>query len=344
MRVFLTGNEGYLGAVLQEELTAEGHEVTGGDSGLFTPHCERQVWDVRDVTAEELRGYDAVVHLAGLSNDAAGELSADATVDINESSSIRLARLARTAGVERLVFASSCSVYGASAEPNLTEDCVPQPLTTYARSKLAAERAIMATGTDAFHPVALRFATLFGSSPAFRNDLLVNRMVSTAWRYGQISVTGDGGAVRPLLHVRDAASAVARTLAASVVDVHGTVFNVGVPGANYSIRAVAELVQARFPGARIVFAGSPDRRSYAVCFDRFTGRITTWRPRRTVTDGIAEVADALDRSAPFPRLGSQWGRGERSSWLSLLRQEDVLTGSFRWNRLAAVDHIPPYAA
>lgn len=332
MRVLLTGNEGYLGAVVQEALRARGHEPTGADAGFFHPHGERRPWDVRDVGVEDLDGYDAVVHLAGLSNDAAGDLSEEVTVAINERASVRLARLAKVAGVGRFVFASSCSVYGGAVRAGLTEEDEARPLTAYARSKLAAERAIVALSDPGFAPAALRFATLFGFSPSFRNDLLVNRMVSTAWRYGQITVAGDGRAERPLLHVRDAAEAVLGTLAADPATVRGAVFNVGAPGSNFSVRAVADLVRSRFPEAAVAFAGSADRRTYNVCFDRFASRLPDARPVRTVADGIVEVAAALDGRPVFPSLGSEWGRGERSSWLSLLRRESVLTEKFRWWR------------
>ncbi|HEY0449373.1 SDR family oxidoreductase [Actinophytocola sp.] len=331
MRIFLTGNAGYFGSVVHEELLAAGHEVTGCDAGFFdVERDESAAWDVRDVTVEELRGHDAVVHLAGLSNDAAGELSEEVTVEINQRASIRLAWLASKAGVERFVFASSCSVYGAAAEPNLTEDGIVRPLTAYAHSKLWAERAIVAFTANGLCPTALRFATLYGPSPAFRNDLLVNRMTSTAWRHGQVTVTGDGSAERPLLHVRDAASAILETLSADSAAVFGEVFNVGVPGANYSLRQVADLVTARYPDVGVRFTGSPDRRSYTVCFDRFTDRVDGWRPQRTVEDGVAEVAALLNRTAPFPRLGTRWGPGERSSWLAGLIRENVLTDEFRW--------------
>lgn len=340
MRVFLTGNEGYLGSVVQDMLLAQGHVSVGGDAGFFNPRGERAAWDIRDVTADQVRGYDAVVHLAGLSNDAAGDLSEEATVAINELSSIRLARLAKAAGVSRFVFASSCSVYGGATRPHLAEDGEVRPLTAYARSKLRAERAIVALADDQFTPVALRFATLFGFSPAFRNDLLVNRMVSTAWRYGRITVAGDGRAERPLLHVGDGASAILSTLIADEAVVGGAVFNVGVPEANYSLRTVAELVRASFPEATIAFAGSADHRTYNVCFDKFAAHVPGWRPQHTVADGVASVAQALDEGARFPRTGSQWGQGERSSWLSLLRQENVLTEGFRWRRPSAAPASP----
>ncbi|MFC0543432.1 NAD-dependent epimerase/dehydratase family protein [Kutzneria chonburiensis] len=330
MRIFLTGNEGYLGSVVQEELIEAGHTVTGHDAGFFSTDGERRAWDIRDITADDLRGHDAIVHLAGLSNDAAGELSEDVTLEINQRGSIQLAELAREAGVERFVFASSCSVYGDAHQPELTEDGEVRPLTAYARSKLVAERAIVAL--DGLCATALRFATLFGASPALRNDLMVNRMVGTAARYGKITVTGDGAATRPLLHVRDAATAIVSTLEAPAAAVRGQVFNVGVPGANYTIRSVAELVTDRFPAAEISFAGSPDHRSYTVCFDRFTSTVTAWQPRYDVEYGIREVAEYLEHAEPFPRIGNPWGRGERSSWLHLLRQENVLTDAFRWTR------------
>jgi nucleoside-diphosphate-sugar epimerase len=337
-RVFLTGNRGFFGRVLEQVLVGDGHDVVGCDVGFFDgPGSES--WDVRDVVVSDLRGFDVVVHLAALCNDACGALSEAATVEINEHATARLAWTAREAGVPRFIFASSCSVYGAAGGDEIDETASPSPLTIYARAKLRAEAAIQEFATDRFSPVSLRFATLYGTSPSFRSDLLVNRMASTAMRFGWTLVNGDGSIVRPLLHVEDAGRAVATVTTADAALVHGEVFNVGTAGQNMRIAEVADLVRARFPHIVSRRMKLSDTRSYAVRFDRFAERFGDWAPRVGVAAGLDEVVSAFGdgkhaEGTPYGHTaisdGGSWGPTDRCEWLSGLLSQGRLSPSFRW--------------
>ncbi|WP_210571925.1 NAD(P)-dependent oxidoreductase [Streptomyces sp. GESEQ-4] len=334
MRVLVTGSRGYLGSVLSNVLRARGHSVTGWDAGYFDPVGRgAAVRDIRDIRPDDLLGFDAVVHLAALCNDACGALDAGATHEINGRAAGNLARVARCTGVERLVLASSCSIYGAAAADGLDENAAVNPLTAYARSKVDAEAAIRSLSGGTFCPTALRFATLYGLSSSFRSDLLVNRMVSCAWRWDTVSVHGEGRAARPLLHVRDAATAIAECLAADGATVQGKAFNVGREDENYEVREVAELVRQRRPTARVRAVGTnDDRRSYRVRFDAFRQAFPGWRPSMTVPVGITELEDALDAVQVDGQheWRDGWGRSDRSRWLQRLCGEGTMSQSFRW--------------
>jgi nucleoside-diphosphate-sugar epimerase len=325
VRVLVTGDRGYLGS----QVSAVLERSAGCDLGLFdTAGVAGPARDFRDLTAADLSGADAVVHLAAVPNDAAGDISPDATEDVNHRGSVRLARLARDAGVRSFVLASSCSVYGAAGDVAADESYSPTPLTAYGSSKLAAEAGVLALAGPGFRPVALRFATLYGYSPSFRSDLMVNRMVSTAWRTGKIHVSGTGAALRPMLHVRDAASAIAAVLP---VDLAGQLFNVGAVGRNRTVLDIARLVAEAFPDAVIEPAGVDDARSYTVDFARFARTLPDWRPRLEIADGVRDVADAL-RDGDLPQLtsaASGWATTDRREWLLRLRGRGVLDEQFR---------------
>ncbi|HLS48065.1 MAG TPA: SDR family oxidoreductase, partial [Gemmatimonadales bacterium] len=249
-RVFLTGADGYIGTVLAPVLMSRGHEVTGCDTGYHrigwlyngvsaTPRVINR--DIRAISAEDLAGHDAVIHLAELSNDPVGELAPNITYDINHKGSVRLAELAKEAGVERFIYFSSCSVYGASADKAQDEEGTTQPLTAYAECKLLVERDLKLLAGDGFSPTILRNATAYGASPRQRFDLVVNNLAGRAWCYHEIRMDSDGTPWRPLAHILDISQAAACALEAPREAVHGETFNVGANSENYQVRDVATI-------------------------------------------------------------------------------------------------------
>lgn len=309
MRVLVTGHQGYIGSVLVPALLDSGHQVSGLDSGLFAactfdaarlvPVAETER-DVRDAGAIDLVGYDAVVHLANLSNDPLGNLDPELTLEVNHRATVELARAARAAGVGRFVFASSCSLYGAGGVNAVTEDAPMRPLTPYGEAKALAERDLAALAGDDFSPVFLRNATVYGLSPRLRFDLVVNHLTAWAVSTGRIRLLSNGMSWRPLIHVEDVCSAIVCTLEAPRDAVHNCALNVGRDAENYLIREVAGLVAAGVPGCVTEYAGAvcpghaaADARSYRVSFARIVERLPDWAPAWTVPDGIAQVRDAL---------------------------------------------------
>jgi len=303
MRVLLTGHDGYIGTVLVPILQAAGHEVIGMDAGWFSACAfgapadsppARQL-DVRDLDASVLEGFDAVVHLANLSNDPLGNLDPGLTASINAAASIRLGELAREAGVSRFVFASSCSLYGAAGQDAVTEEAAFNPVTAYGVAKVEAERGLRELATESFSPVFLRNATVYGASPRLRFDLVVNNLTAWAVATGQIRMKSDGSPWRPLVHVEDVSHAVRAALEAPRGAIHNEAFNVGRNGENYQIREVATLVGEEVEGCAVTFVdgASPDTRSYQVSFDKIARALPDWQPRWTVRDGIRQVRDAI---------------------------------------------------
>ncbi|GAB5534318.1 MAG: NAD(P)-dependent oxidoreductase [Rubricoccaceae bacterium] len=303
MRILLTGHDGYIGTVLAPILQAAGHDVVGMDAGWFsacvfgmptTAPPARQL-DVRDIDAAALDGFDAVVHLANLSNDPLGNLDPGLTESINATASIRLGELAREAGVSRFVFASSCSLYGAAGQDAVTEEAAFNPVTAYGVAKVEAERGLRELATASFSPVFLRNATVYGASPRLRFDLVVNNLTAWAVATKQIRMKSDGSPWRPLVHIEDVSQAVRAVLEAPREAIHNEAFNVGRNSENYQIRDVATLVGEEVDGCAVTFAegASPDTRSYRVSFDKIARALPTWQPRWTVRDGIRQVRDAI---------------------------------------------------
>ncbi|GGP12644.1 SDR family oxidoreductase [Nonomuraea glycinis] len=303
MRVLLTGHQGYLGSVLAPVLAVAGHEVIGLDSGLFAdcvlgpapadPPGHRV--DLREVPAALLEGVDAVVHLAALSNDPLGSLAPDLTYAINHHASVRLARLAREAGVRRFLYASTCSVYGASGGDELLgEDAPLRPVTPYAVSKVRVEDDLVELADDDFSPVFLRNATAFGFSPRLRADIVLNNLVGHAHLTGQVRVLSDGTPWRPLVHAADIADAFAATLAAPREAVHARAFNVGWEQNNLTVAEIAAHVVEAVPGSEVVITGETgaDPRSYKVDFSRIRAALPGFHARWTVKAGAVELAEA----------------------------------------------------
>lgn len=307
MKVLLSGSEGYIGAVLRGRLLDRGHEVAGLDAGYFndcnfgTPPREIPLLsiDVRCIDAEDLRGFDAVIHLAALSNDPLGNLAPHLTHAINTLGSIRLAEAAKQAGVARFLFASSCSLYGQGAGKGLTEDADPNPQTPYAHSKIDFERALMAMAGDDFSPVYLRNATAFGASPRLRLDIVVNNLTGWAWTTGRIAMSSDGTPWRPLVHVDDIARAFVCALEAPRVAIHNQAFNVGSSENNVQVRDIAHKVYEHMPRCEITFGSSDgDTRTYNVDFTKIETRLPGFgRAAWTVDAGIAELLEAYKRFA-----------------------------------------------
>jgi nucleoside-diphosphate-sugar epimerase len=298
MRVLVTGHQGYLGTVMVPTLQAAGHDVTGLDSGFFAecvlgpaPQDPPGIQvDLRDVTSQQLNGFEAVIHLAALSNDPLGALAPQITYDINHHASVRLARLAKEAGVRRFLYASTCSVYGAAGTDLVAESAPLRPLTPYAESKVRVEDDVAAIADDSFSPVFLRNATAFGFSPRLRADIVLNNLVGHAVLTGDVRVLSDGTPWRPLVHVRDIAAAFLVALEAPIHKVHCAAYNVGDESNNLTVAEIAQSVVEAVPGAKLLITGETgsDPRSYKVDFSAFRhtlGFEAAW----SIPDGAAEL-------------------------------------------------------
>jgi nucleoside-diphosphate-sugar epimerase len=332
MKVLVTGHHGYIGSVVVPTLAAAGHEVVGLDAYLYRgcdlfpgpePRAELTV-DVRDAEPSQLEDFDAVVHLAALSNDPLGALDRDLTLDVNFRGTVRLARAAREAGVRRFLFASSCAMYGAAVDELVDESAPLRPLTAYAESKVRAEEALVDLADDDFAPVILRNATAYGVSPRLRLDLVLNNLVGWASTTGRVRILSDGTPWRPVVHVEDIARSLLQTLSAPPELVSGEAFNVGADEENYQVRDLAEIVAETVPGSVIEYAGSgdPDPRSYRVDFRKLRRAFPELRLEWTALAGAAELHDAYrevglgadafdgDRYIRLKRLQLLLARGE----------------------------------
>jgi nucleoside-diphosphate-sugar epimerase len=307
MRVLVTGHNGYIGTVLVPLLQNAGHDVVGLDNYLYeectfgddVPDVPALRMDLRDVTAAELEGFGAVLHLAAISNDPLGDLQPDTTFEINHRAASRLARLAKEAGVARFVFASSCSRYGKAGDDFLDEGAEFNPVTPYGESKVLAEQDMRQLADDDFSPTYLRNATAYGVSARLRGDLVVNNLVGYAVTTGDVLIKSDGTPWRPLVHIEDISRAFLAVLEAPREVVHDQAFNVGQTEENYRISEVAEIVEAVVPGSRVRYAegGGPDTRCYRVNCDRFPALVPAFRPQWTVRRGVEELFEAYVRNA-----------------------------------------------
>ncbi|WP_054944357.1 MULTISPECIES: NAD-dependent epimerase/dehydratase family protein [Novosphingobium] len=311
MKVLLTGHLGYIGTVLAPRLLERAHEVVGLDSDLFAECTFAGAiadiasigQDVRSFVLEpdaidRLRGFDAVIHLAGLSNDPLGDYRPGLTQEINTGASVDLARLAKAAGIPRFVYASSCSNYGASDDNFITEDGALNPVTPYGVSKVESEKGIVALADETFSPTFLRASTAYGLSPRLRFDLVVNNLTAWATTTGDVHLKSDGSPWRPIVHVEDIALAYIASVEAPREDVHCEVFNVGQTSENYQIREIAEIVRDIVPGSKIAFAddASPDLRNYRVDCNYIARRLHAFKPQWTCRRGVEQLFAAFTSS------------------------------------------------
>jgi len=352
MKILVTGTEGYLGCLLAPELLRRGHQVVGVDTGYY-----KNGWlfngldtsaltlakDIRDIAETDLDGVDAIVHMAELSNDPLGQLAPQVTYKVNHAGSVRLAQLAKAAGVQRFVYMSSCSVYGL-AEGTVDETSSVNPQTAYAQCKTMVERDLAPMADDAFSPTFLRNATAYGASPRMRFDIVLNNLAGLAWTTKKIAMTSDGTPWRPLVHCLDIAKSIVCALEAPRDVIHNEVFNVGHSQHNYRVREIAETVGAVFPGCVVTFGESGgDNRSYRVNFDKIAtqlpGYSSDWDAERGARQ-LHEVFSAIDLD---PETFT--GRGHtRLRQLEHLIRTKQLDADLFWTVPSAVNAAGPGAA
>lgn len=341
MRVLVTGHNGYIGSVMVPVLQAAGHTVEGLDS-FFFEDCSLPTEDgasvpairkdIRDVQSSDLEGFDAIAHLAALCNDPLGDLHPEWTHEINHQASVHLAHIARQAGVQRFLYASSCSMYGAAGGDDvLTEEAPLRPLTPYAISKVRTEEDVAKLADASFSPVFMRNATAYGLSPRLRADVVLNNLVCWAHTTGRVRIMSDGTPWRPIVHVQDISRAFAAALSAPRETIHNQAFNVGANGENYQVRELAEIVRATVPECTVEYAegAGPDPRSYRVDFGKLTRTFPDLRPQWNASFGAKDLYAAL-QEANVTLADFQGRKYIRLSQVKHLLEQGLLDGALRW--------------
>lgn len=341
MRVLVTGHEGYIGTVLVPILRTAKHDLVGLDSNLFAkctfggeifsiPSIEK---DIRDVVLEDLKGFDAVLHLAGLSNDPLGDLNPALTDEINHVASVHLARLAKAAGVRRFIFSSSCSNYGAGGDDFLTEESPFNPVTPYGVSKVRVEQEVSKLADARFSPTFLRNATAYGVSPRLRFDLVLNNLVAWAYTTGRVFIKSDGTPWRPIVHIEDISRAFLAALEAPIELIHNQAFNVGRNADNYRVREIAEIVKETVPGTEIAYASdaSPDKRCYRVDCSKIQRILPEFKPVWNTRRGAEELLAAY-RTTGLTVDDFEGIRYKRIAHIRALIEEGSVDETLRWKR------------
>ncbi len=348
-RVLITGHNGYLGSVMAPLIAEAGYEVVGLDTGYFrqctlVPDRMQLPWrikDIRDLNSDDLRGFDAVIHLAALSNDPIGNLDEGWTRAINFEGSVRLAVLAKAAGVRRYLFSSSCIMYGMSEANDVDENSPLDPRTEYARSKVAAEQTVSALAGDGFSPTFLRNGTLYGLSPRMRFDTVFNDLIGTGVTSGKVAVYSDGKPWRPVIHVSDAARAFLAILKAPLDDVHNQAFNVGANHLNHQVMELAEIAARTIPGCRLEVEARPgaDQRTYKADFSKFQRTFPDFRFLWSATEGARELCQSFGSIGLTERHFLD-KRFTRLKWLNHLMEHRKLAGALRWVEDPRAAHLP----
>jgi len=345
VRILVTGHNGYIGTVLTPMLIAEGKQVVGLDSDLYerctfgdaVPVVSELRKDIRDIEAPDLEGFDAIIHLAALSNDPLGNLNPALTYEINHKASVHLARLAQQVGVPRFLFSSSCSTYGAAGDAVLTEEAEFNPVTPYGHSKVLVERDVTELADDHFSPVFLRNATAYGVSPRHRFDIVLNNLVAWAYTTGLVYLKSDGSPWRPIIHIEDISRAFIAALNAPREVIHNQAFNVGINSENYRIRELAEIVRETVPGCKVDYApdAEPDKRSYRVDFSKIERVLPEFKPRWDARQGAQELYAAYQKYGV--KLEEFEGpRYKRIDHITQLLSSGELDESLRWRKVSDV--------
>lgn len=340
--VLITGNNGYIGPVMTSMAQALGYKVVGLDSNYFNgcnflPSDDRLPFkhilkDIREVKKEDLDGVTAIIHLAGLSNDALGEINPSITEDINTSASVKLAKIAKEAGIQRFIFASSCSLYGiASGDESLTEDGKFNPITAYAKAKVQVEEEVAKLADDNFHPVFMRNATVYGVSPNLRLDLVVNNLIAHAYLTGKASIMSDGSPWRPIVHVEDFCNAFLAALQAPIDQIHNEAFNVGINEENYQVKDIAAEVEKVVPDCKIEILNNlgSDERSYRVDFSKIKNTLEHFKPVWNLKKGINEIYQAY-KNFNLTMEDFESPKYFRIRWINHLIKNNKLDTDIRW--------------
>lgn len=341
MKILVTGHNGYIGTVLVPMLLSEGYDVVGLDSDLYekstfggnVPKTAELRKDIRDVTVSDIKGFDAVLHLAGLSNDPLGNLNPDLTYEINHTASVELAKISKSAGVSQFIFSSSCSNYGAGGKDWLTENSALNPVTPYGESKVWVERDVAKLASEEFSPTFLRNATAYGVSPRLRFDLVLNNLVAWAFTTGRVYIKSDGTPWRPIVHISDISRAFIAVLKSPREKVHNQTFNVGRNKDNYQIKDLANIVKQTVPGCEIEYAagGGPDKRCYRVDCSRIAAVLPSFEPTWNAHLGAKELYDAY-KVVGLTLEDFEGPRYQRIAHIKKLLSENKLDESLRWKK------------